>query len=274
MVAQPQHTSEAVDAAIYSAPAQPTLYLLPARTKTAIEAEKTDAEWDEQSPASAFKGIKREVKNRLNTIGSELVIETYIDEDERRGIVGVRCFKSIGVREQKMIEACGLIITDISEGKHTFCVKLEPKPTAQMNAIPCKALEPLPTEVRPMLPPLPIDEPDETIGKELYRQIRDGVGALLAYELIAGAPAKPDVQSKSTSDHLPCINPMDAKYVGGLAMPKYTLRVPMRTPLGQRVLVPECSRYMLASDTFWYRFEIGENAVKWFAEDDLKVKGE
>ena len=108
----------------------------------------------------------------------------------------------------------------------------------QTALIPCKALEPLPTEVYPQGDPLPIDA---------------------------------DVQPSLTSEPLPCINANVAKHEGGLAMPKYTLKLPMRTPLGQRVLVPECSRYMSGSDTFWYKFEIMPGMSKWFAENELSL---
>lgn len=70
---------------------------------------------------------------------------------------------------------------------------------------------------------------------------------------------------------LPCINQVACKYEGGLAMPKFTLRTPLRTPLGRRVLTPECSRYMLASDTFFYKFIIEEHSVKWYAENELSL---
>lgn len=104
--------------------------------------------------------------------------------------------------------------------------------------IPHSALEPLPTAHVFTTPVLPLDMPD------------------------------------AHYEPLPCINEHTAKYEGGLAMPKFTLRVPMRTPLGQRVLVPECSRYSVASDTFWYKFEIMEGCVVWWPENKLQVKGE
>jgi hypothetical protein len=181
MVAQPQHTSEAVDAAIYSTPAP--LYLLPARTKTAIEAENTRKPRKKRAP--------------IRIVDMQGAVHTATDET----------FEQVAA-----------------------------------DVLPMKALEPdYPAHVF-TTPVMPIDEPD--------------------------------VQPSLTSEHLPCINQDAAKYVGGLAMPKYTLRVPMRTPLGQRVLVPECSRYMLASDTFWYRFEIMPGMSKWFAEDELSLVGE
>jgi hypothetical protein len=147
MIAQPLTNGELDH--LYDMPH--TLYLLPARTKTAIDAE---AAWDEQSPAAKYKATMRTVKERLATVKGLPPIWNVFEEDVTNGVVAVSFERIVTGPVAHRIRKAGLEITDFSISRYVICVKVLPLP------LPTKALDPAPTMVLPTAgsKPLPLDE--------------------------------------------------------------------------------------------------------------------
>lgn len=122
-----------------------TAFVLPAKCPRIV----TDDDWDEQSPAAKFHGIKRTVLARVSTVlrQQDFVLSA---EDSAAGLVRVDLLTDAPLTgpQAHAIRRAGVVITYISEGRHVF-----------VATIGAPVESPKPTKTAPVSPPLPVDAP-------------------------------------------------------------------------------------------------------------------